>query len=80
MEYLQYSKINKNIIKKAPTNSVFIVTTYLIKPHSETLLKLCIKRIQLFHPECDIIILNDSSSVIINIPITKKPPHTKTTI
>ena len=48
-------------------NSVFIVTTYISQPHHETILKLCIKRIQLFHPDSDIIILNDSHTVPISI-------------
>ena len=35
MEYLQYSKIKNIPLKKPPTKSVFIITTYLNKPHSE---------------------------------------------
>lgn len=48
-------------------NSVFIVTTYISQPHHETTLKLCIKRIQLFHPDSDIVILNDSYTKHISI-------------
>jgi hypothetical protein len=70
MEYLRYSEISKSL-KKEIVKNVFIITTYLNKPHSELLLKTCVKRIQLFHPESDIIILNDSHSVNISIPTTK---------
>jgi hypothetical protein len=48
-------------------SSVFIVTTYLSQPHHQSTLKQCINRIQLFHPDSDIIILNDSHSVSISI-------------
>ena len=71
MEYIQYSEINKIVTTKRITKSIFIVTTYLNKPHSETLLKMCVNRIQLFHPECDIIILNDSHHVTINTIFSK---------
>jgi hypothetical protein len=47
--------------------SVFIVTTFISQPHHMTTLKLCIKRIELFHPDSEIIILNDSHSVKITI-------------
>lgn len=71
MEYIQYSEINKMVTTKKITKSIFIVTTYLNKPHSETLLKMCVNRIQLFHPECDIVILNDSHHVTINTIFSK---------
>jgi len=51
--------------------SVFIITTYLSQPHHEIILKLCIKRIQLFHPDSDIVILNDSSKIPIDIDQSK---------
>ena len=51
-------------------NSVFIVTTYISQPYHETTLKLCIKRIQLFHPDSDIVILNDSHTISISIDQT----------
>lgn len=47
--------------------SVFIITTFISQPHHEATLKLCVKRIELFHPDSDIIILNDSHSVSISI-------------
>jgi hypothetical protein len=50
--------------------SVFIITVYLSQPHHETILKLCIKRVQLFHPDSDIIILNDSHGIHISIDQT----------
>jgi hypothetical protein len=52
-------------------SSVFIITAYLSQPHHETSLKLCIKRIQLFHPDSDIFILNDSYNIPISIDQTK---------
>jgi len=46
--------------------NIFIITTYISKIHHITILKECIKRIKLFHPDSDIIILNDSYSVNID--------------
>jgi len=51
--------------------SVFIITVYLSQPHHETTLNMCVKRIQLFHPDSDIVILNDSHSVHIDIKETE---------
>ena len=48
-------------------SDVFIITTYLSKPHHEPLLKQCIKRVQLFHPDASIIVLNDSHHIKISI-------------
>jgi len=44
-----------------------MITTYINKPHHIPLLKECIRRIQLFHPDSDIIILNDSHDIKIDI-------------
>jgi len=49
------------------TKDVFIITTYINKPYHEALLKQCVKRVQLFHPEAYIVILNDSHNVKISI-------------
>jgi hypothetical protein len=51
--------------------SVFIITTYISQPHHQTTLKLCVKRVQLFHPDSDIVILNDSHTVSISIEESK---------
>jgi hypothetical protein len=47
--------------------SVFLVTTYITQPYHHFILKSCINRIQFFHPDSDIVILNDSHNVSIGI-------------
>ena len=56
---------------KIKNKSVFIITTYISQPYHETFLKLSTKRIQLFHPDADIIVLNDSHDVSIGIEQTE---------
>jgi hypothetical protein len=65
MEYIEYSKRNEYIEDSSPIHKkdVFIITTYITKPHHPTVLKLSVSRIQLYHPDADIIILNDSQSI-----------------
>jgi hypothetical protein len=40
--------------------TLFIVTTYFKEPHQKYLLDTCVNRIKIFHPDSDILILNDT--------------------
>jgi len=65
MEYLNYKYDDTTINVPASPNilkTVFIITFCSTKPYHESFLKICVNRIRLFHPESDIIILNDSQS------------------
>lgn len=53
-------------------DTLFIITTYCKEDYHEYLLKNCIKRIQIFHPDSDILVLNDSDNSI-SIPHIKTP-------
>lgn len=59
-------ELNSNT-NKTKNKNIFIITTYISKEYHKIILKECITRIQFFHPDSDIIILNDSYSVNIDI-------------
>lgn len=63
MEYIYYKGNNIELEKESKKQSnIFIVTFCNTKSYHETMLKICIDRIRLFHPDADIVILNDSHS------------------